>query len=291
VALAAEPASTIKTEAIIHTALAKWNTSSVGFPDLGLPWPAQEQERRESIIDHYLARINQEMTLFEANSRRLKRADAEGTVQRIVPLMSSITENALDLDDSYVRSLLNESLSGISLDLLYRARKLDPEIGLTDVLQAARNAWTACALQVLFGKPLRLTPSIFAYSLLYPYSDNYLDDPAVSSDTKARFNKRFGQRLEGDELSPIDDREAIIWELVGLIESEYSRKNFPQVYEALLAIHFAQHQSLRQLHDPARFRDDVVALTVKKGGTSVLADAYLAVGELSDEEASVVSTN
>jgi hypothetical protein len=137
----------------------------------------------------------------------------------------------------------------------------------------------------LFGKPLHLTPSIFAYSLLYPYSDNYLDDPAVSSGSKAHFNERFGQRLEGDEPSPHDDREAIIWELVGLIESEYPRKSFPKVYEALLAIHSAQQQSVRQLHDPVRFRGDVAVLTITKGGTSVLADAYLAAGELSDEEA------
>ena len=201
--------------------------------------------------------------------------------------MSHITETALDFDDSYIRSLLNEGLAGISLDLLYRARKLDPVIGLVDVLQAARNAWTACALQVLLGRPLRLSPSIFAYSLLYPYSDNYLDDPAISPDKKRCFNERFGQRLEGDELSPRDDREAIICHLVGLIESEYPRNTFPQVYEALLAIHSAQQQSVRQLHDPARFCDDVAVLTITKGGTSVLADAYLAAGELSDEEARV----
>jgi hypothetical protein len=27
---------------------------------------------------------------------------------------------------------------------------------------------------------MRLTPSIFAYSMLYPYADNYLDDPSTS---------------------------------------------------------------------------------------------------------------
>lgn len=283
----AQGSTSLKTAAIIDSALTKWNSSPLCFPDLGPPWLTQEQGRRENFIDRDLVLIDQELSRFEANARRFKRADAERTVARIVPLMTGITEHALDLENSYVRSLLNEGLSGISLDLLHGARKLDPAIGLADVLQAARNAWTACALQVLLGKPLRLTPSIFAYSLLYPYSDNYLDDPAVSSDTKVRFNERFGQRLHGVELSPRDNRESIIWKLVGLIESEYHRKSFPQVYEGLLAIHSAQQESVRQLHDPARFRDDVAILTITKGGTSVLADAYLAAGDLSDEEARV----
>jgi hypothetical protein len=267
--------------------LQKWNNSSLGFPDLGAPWPTDEQQRRESIIDRDLAHIDHELAAFETNAHSSKREDAERTVQSIVPLMSHITETALDLEDSYVRSLLNEGLAGISLDLVCRAREIDPMIGLVDVLQAARNAWTACALQVLFGAPLRLTPSIFAYSLLYPYSDNYLDDPAISPHAKASFNGRFGQRLAGDELTPHDDREAIIWHLVGLIESEYPREAFPLVYEALLAIHAAQQHSVRQLHDPARFGDDVAVLTITKGGTSVLADACLAAGEMSEDQARI----
>ncbi len=34
-------------------------------------------------------------------------------------------------------------------------------------------------LQLLLGIPVRVTPAIFAYSMLYPYGDNCLDDPAI----------------------------------------------------------------------------------------------------------------
>jgi len=31
--------------------------------------------------------------------------------------------------------------------------------------------------------------------MLYPYTDNYLDDPSVSREEKLGFSNRFGQRL------------------------------------------------------------------------------------------------
>lgn len=75
---------------------------------------------------------------------------------------------------------------------------------MTGIIQAARNAWTACGLQPLLGVPLALTPSILGYSLLYPYSDNLLDDEDISNDTKLKFSRRFRRQLLGEKLSPED---------------------------------------------------------------------------------------
>jgi hypothetical protein len=49
------------------------------------------------------------------------------------------------------------------------AGRSDPDLSVAGIIQAARNAWTACGLQPLLGVPLALTPSILGYSLLYPY--------------------------------------------------------------------------------------------------------------------------
>ena len=35
----------------------------------------------------------------------------------------------------------------------------------------------------LLGLPVEVTPAVFAYSMLYPYTDNYLDDPAIPRTT------------------------------------------------------------------------------------------------------------
>ena len=152
-------------------------------------------------------------------------------------------------------------------------------------MQACRNAWTACGLQPLVGVPVGITPSILGYSLLYPYSDNYLDQEEISAEAKLRFSERFRWLLRGEDVPPVDHRETALRTLIELIEGQYSRASYPDVFDCLLAIHRAQEQSIGQLTSESQC-DDAEALRVScgKGGSSVLADACLAYGRLSEEE-------
>jgi hypothetical protein len=117
--------------------------------------------------------------------------------------------------------------------------------------------------------------------LLYPYSDNYLDDEGVSVEAKLRFSRRFRERLSGEDLLPEDKRERAVWALITLIETQYPRSRYDQVFDCLLAIHGAQEQSIGQnLLDEA----DCLRISCRKGGTSVLADACLVHGSLNAME-------
>ncbi len=265
---------------VVEESVQRWHATSCDFPEFDRSYSPSEQSDRERRIDSCLASIEARL-----ENKSLRSAGARQTVSRIIPLMTQITSDALEFEDPYVNKLLNDGLSEISFDLVHRARALDPTVTMVDILQAARNAWTACALQLVFGRPMCLTSSIFAYSMLYPYSDNYLDDVAISPDSKIRFSERFRQRLQGGSVTPRNSRESLIWDLVGLIESEYPRASFTQVYASLLAIHSAQQESIEQLHGHIRTAAEIAALTITKGGTSVLADAYLAAGNLSHNEA------
>ncbi|HEY1160778.1 MAG TPA: hypothetical protein VGE83_09125 [Terracidiphilus sp.] len=156
---------------------------------------------------------------------------------------------------------------------------------MADTIQACRNAWTACGLQPLLGEPMGLTPSIVGYSLLYPYSDNYLDDKRVSKAEKLEFSARFRDRLRGQKPTARNHREAAVWTMVQLIEEQYPRLLYPQVFECLLAIHRAQELSIAQLNDCGHCDDsELLRISFAKGGTSVLADACLSHGWLSEEE-------
>jgi hypothetical protein len=140
-------------------------------------------------------------------------------------------------------------------------------------------------MQPLLGAPLGLTPAILGYSLLYPYSDNFLDQRRISRDDKLRFSERFRSRLRGEALPPHGDHEASIWELVRLIEGQFPRPRFPGVFESLLAIHNAQEESLAQLHGGALCDDsEILRISCFKGGTSVLADAFLVHGILTAQQ-------
>jgi hypothetical protein len=131
-----------------------------------------------------------------------------------------------------------------------------------------------------------MTPAIVGYNLLYPYSDNYLDDGRTSNEQKLEFSARFRDRLCGLEITPRDRHEAAVWAMVALIESQYPRRKYPRVYECLLAIHQAQENSIAQSKRGRRLSDvELLRLSCAKGGTSVLADACLSHGSLTDQEA------
>ena len=75
--------------------------------------------------------------------------------------------------------------------------------------------------------------------------------------------------------------------MVRLIEERVSTPTLPpRVYESLLAIHQAQENSMAQSkRSPHRDEPRLLRLSCAKGGTSVLADACLSHGFLSDAEA------
>jgi hypothetical protein len=77
--------------------------------------------------------------------------------------------------------------------------------------------------------------------------------------------------------------ERDVQRLVELIESEFPRARFPEVYSSLLAIHQAQLDSLKQqTSSPDEL--EILRISVAKGGASLLADGYLAAGTASREE-------
>lgn len=259
-----------------------WQASGTDFPSLDRRYSVKEQEqlagRMELCIDSLKA---------DANKAPRLRTNVDRALQHATSAVTKLAVCALDLDNAYVEGLFQNGFSHIGIDLARYARELDPSISTGDILQACRNAWTAGGLQLLLTESMQLTPAIFAYSMLYPYSDNYLDDHTVSPDAKLRFSSRFRLRLAGESLPPSTAHEEIIWELVSLIERQYSRTQFPQVYDSLLAIHDAQLNSLGQTQETSEMADhDILAISVMKGGTSVLADAYLAAAVLTDNECS-----
>jgi len=159
---------------------------------------------------------------------------------------------------------------------------------MPEIVQACRNAWTAYGLQPLLGESAYITPSIVGYSLLYPYTDNYLDRRDASPAAKRLFCARFRQRLRGEHPPVRDAHEASIWALAGMIESQYPRAHYPQVFESLLAIHQAQEQSVAQLSAARSLSgDEILCISCAKGGTSVLADACLVRGWLTAQESQI----
>ena len=242
-----------------------------------------EQRKREKAYDQGLRAVS-----CEAHKAPRTQSERLRAQQRIVEAFPGFAGVALGLDNEAVQ-LLTGSFLPVGTQLARWARGFDRTLSMTDIIQACRNAWTACGLQALLGQPMELTPSILAYSLLYPYSDNDLDHPGISSAEKLRISERFRQRLLGLGLPTRNSREAAVWTLVRMIEEQYPRALYPQVFDCLLAIHRAQEASLAQLEKglrchPSLDDSEVLRISCAKGGTSVLANACLVQPWLAQDE-------
>jgi hypothetical protein len=256
-----------------------WEASAAATTGNVRRYRVSEQNQREQAYDEALDEVEEDLQRTAATYDQ--QVDRRG---RIVASFARFSARALDLDGESIGVLTREFLP-VGTGLASWARRFDPDLSMPAIIQAARNAWTACGLQPLFGSPIKLTPSILGYSLLYPYSDNYLDDEQISAEAKLRFSRRFRRRLLGEERPPANQQERAIWALIALIERQYPRARHPQVFESLLAIHQAQEASIQQLHHSvANGGEDCLRMSCAKGGSSVLADACLANGSLNAEE-------
>jgi hypothetical protein len=255
-----------------------WWDCDTSLPDLGPAYTAHVQTQNEKGLLQFLDQVD-----FVLSNPPRSREEAQAMQARLGTAFRRLAEETLGFTAEQLDGLPSVAFSNVSEEFVRTARAFDPSLSMEDIYQAGRNAWTANGLQWLMGLPVQNTPSILAYSLLYPYTDNYLDDPAITVATKLAFNEHFRQRLAGASLIPANAHERIIFDLVAMIEREYSRSEFPAVFESLLDIHRAQNRSLKLIRRSAAPGEvDVLGLSFDKGGNSVLADGYLVSGSLNE---------
>lgn len=183
----------------------------------------------------------------------------------------------------YGRLLVADEYWSSTVEFVRAAREFAPRISTEDLLQALRNVWIINSVQMLLDLEIRCTTAAFAYSMLYPWTDNFLDSPSIRSEAKLEFNRRLGQRLRGRTVEALDSHQREVFDLIALIEAELPREACPDVYRSLIAIHRGQEASLCQqsgVDAPMR----LLEISVRKGGSSLLPDGYLVAPSLSPSE-------
>jgi hypothetical protein len=251
--------------------------SSTAFPQFTRRFTPEEQLKAERELEKFIDEATDRM-------ERSKKSGA-GVAAEVEKLKASV--KAFIARSMYSRGKESEidfldDFSDVGDEFVRKARAFDPQLEMEDIHQALRNVWIVNSFQVFLGKDVALTPSGFGYSLLYPYTDNYLDDPTVLPKTKLDFVRALGRRLAGENGQVLIPAISKPFELIGKIEGEYPRQGYPEVFGSLLAIHDAQVRALRQQNSRSLTAQDVLEISVEKGGTSVLADAYMASGVLEE---------
>ncbi len=259
--------------ALQHASLEAWKSARPELPSLGsrsTRWQRWRNARATGrLIDEIANRVD---THPEKTSEQREWRDA------LRSRLQDFGERRFGWPDGYRRLLFGDAFYEASVAFARQARAFDPELRLDDLWQALRNVWIGNNLQMLFGRPVRLTRGLFAYSMLYPVTDNLLDAPERTPEEKRRFTARLGQRLVGDYVPASQPAEAAAFDLVRQIEDEFPRREYPDVWHSVLAIHHGQIDSLHQ-QGLTLSECELCEISFAKGGASVLADLYLVAGE------------
>lgn len=258
-----------------------WWEAKTDFYQFGKEIKYAEKRLNERKIDRFIKELSNEIhNIPKEESREKEWSD------RILSMILSIEASIIGNESSYIKFFMDKGYALVAEEFFKKVREFDSSMDVLDIFQAIRNVWIMNSIQLFFNKKVELTPSIFAYSMLYPYSDNYLDNIEINMNDKIDFNKRFRKWLSGEKAEAVNKNEKNIHKLVKIIEEEYPREEFPQVFESLLAIHTGQEKSLfQQRRKSIPYERDIIGISFEKGGTSVLADGYLVKGKLTVEEA------
>ncbi len=255
-----------------------WYKSPSTFPDFPKSYSEEDKKDRENNYERF------QIKLKDLQNRQNIKKIRKDPGQSFFPMFKSFLETVFDFDKEHLTLILSDDFKDVSKDFFYKARKFGPELKPEDIYQGMRNVWIMNGIQLMADVPVKITPSVFAYSMIYPYSDNFLDDPDVTEEEKQLFSKRFNQRLHGKQVSPQNFTEEQLFKLVGMFEDEFQRDMFPEVYESLYAIQKGQTDSLKMNGNNGIGDKEIRTICFEKGGASVLADGYLVAGKLTREQ-------
>jgi hypothetical protein len=214
----------------------------------------------------------------------IKKLRISNPESRFFPVFRTFLQDIFDFDEAHLEIILSDEFRNVSRDFFYKAREFGPELSPENIYQGLRNVWIMNGLQLMINIPVEITPSVFAYSMIYPYSDNYLDDPNISNPEKQEFSARFNSRLHGEKIQTENHTESQLFRLVGMFEEQYKRDDFPEVYESLYAIQKGQTDSLKLLKLSGLSDSEIRKICFEKGGASVLTDGYLVAGKLTQKQ-------
>ncbi len=249
------------------------------FPKLDYKTSYWDKKKNEINTDRFIEDFLKSISNFPKDKKQKIewKMEVQKLINKFILEVNIITEEDKEI-------LFSEDLINSTKQFIKEAKTFNEKLTIEEIGQALRNLWIINIIQLLLCKKSELTSSVLGYSMLYPYTDNYLDDVNISTDDKKIFNNKLERRLKGESIKAINNHEKDVFSLVSKIESQYEREQYPQIYDSLLMIHKAQEESFKkQEKKSVPYEINILGISFEKGGTSVLTDAYMANGTLTNE--------
>lgn len=277
------------------------------IPDLSvdnpfyLEWPRKYLKAEEG--KELTAQINEKIENYKkeaemkANHSKQENGESKDINELLKPLKT-------ELRDSLKKLILNKMMSRVGIlnrkmqvifekamkvqkkihqmleEFKAKAHQLIPQMKEYDIKRAASNIWPMLCFQAISNINLKITNSMIGFSMLYPLTDDIIDNQKISSEQKKSFIPRFSRLITHGDSNPENELEKEVWRMFHLIEKQWNRKKYAKTYHMMNQLFIAQIDSQRQfggqaLNKPIPDFQDIWDITLRKGSFSVLSDIYL----------------
>ena len=171
------------------------------------------------------------------------------------------------------------------MEFLRQARRFSPELSIDGIGQAIRNYIVYLMFNELNQVKYGFNTACFGYSMLYPFTDNFIDSNEYSHEEKKQYNQMIRDKIEGKVIHPASIHQKKTCDLLQAIESKYPRDNDSTVFNLLLMMLEAQEASLLQQNTISTLTsEERLDISLYKGGISVLIDRFFVEKEITEED-------
>lgn len=171
------------------------------------------------------------------------------------------------------------------MNFLRETRTFAPELAFGDIGQAVRNYIVYAMFKQMHQDNSGLNQAAFGYSMLYPFTDNFIDNKSNSAKEKMEYNQLIRDHLEGKEPTASSIHQQKTCDLLQAIETIYPRKTQNSIFDLLLMMLEAQEFSIQQQHkDHPLTSEERLDISVFKGGISVFIDRYFVQKEITEQD-------
>ena len=277
----------------LNTMKSEWLAASNYFPDFLSEISKETKTRNEQYIQTISNDFQKQLKGFSRIPIGHKKRK-----QKMINLLTDVICNETIIGIHYCMDQKTlEAFQEELKEFLRHVRKFAPELSFDDVGQALRNYIVYVMFKEIKQIKSGFSMAGFGYSMLYPFTDNYIDSINYSDKEKTEYNKIIRDKIEGKEVHPKSMHQRKTCELLQAIESEYPRDNDSTVFTLLLMMLEAQENSIRQQYkmnwqanslvmkkDLPLTAGERLDISLYKGGISVLIDRFFVQKEITEDE-------
>ena len=265
----------------LHKIKDAWLAAPDTFPDFLTEISTETKTQNEQYIQTVSEDFQEQLKSFPMNAKRRGKWK-----QKMIGMLDHVLSEETIIGVHYAMD--QQSLGTFQnelKDFLIHARKFAPELSIEEIGQAIRNY----VVYAMFNEMNQIRPGFnmagFGYSMLYPFTDNYIDNPQCSDRDKIQYNQIIRDKIAGKEVHPESMHQQKTCELLSAIESEYPRDSDSTIFTLLSLMLEAQEDSLRQQTKGASLSlSERLDISLYKGGISVLIDRFFVKKEITEDD-------